>query len=98
MYSNDLNNAVEFSDVHHFADNTNVLCSIKSLKDINRKINFDLKNIFMWLRANKISLNADKTELVLFRSKNRKITENMNFRISGWKIKMLSKIKYFVFF
>ena len=48
----------------------------------------------MWLRANKISLNADKTELVLFRSKNRKITENMNFRISGQKIKMLSKTKY----
>ena len=26
----------------------------------------------MWLRANKILLNTDKTELVLFRSKNRK--------------------------
>ena len=48
----------------------------------------------MWLRANKILLNADKTELVLFRSKNRKITKNMNFRISGQKIKMLSKTKY----
>ena len=48
----------------------------------------------MWLRANKILLNADKTELFLFRSKNRKITKNMNFRISGQKIKMLSKTKY----
>ena len=92
MYSNDLNNAVEFSDVHYFADNTNVLYSVKSLKDINRKINFDLKNIVMWLRANKILLNADKTELVLFRSKNRKITKNMNFKIRGQKIKMLNKI------
>ena len=48
----------------------------------------------MWLRDNKISPNEDKTELVLFRSKNRKITKTMNFRISGQKIKMLSKIKY----
>ena len=48
----------------------------------------------MWLTANKILLNADKTGLVLFRSKNRKITKNMNFRISGQKIKMLSKTKY----
>ena len=28
----------------------------------------------MWLRANKILLNADKTELVLLRLKSRKIT------------------------
>ena len=44
----------------------------------------------MWIRANKILLNADKTKLVLFRSK--KKTEkalkiNINFRISGQKNK-----------
>ena len=38
-------------------------------------------------------LNADKTDLVLFTSKNRKITKNMIFRISGQKIKMQSKKK-----
>ena len=48
----------------------------------------------MWLRANKMLLNVNKTELVLLRSKNKKITENMNFRISGQKIKMLSKTTY----
>ena len=48
----------------------------------------------MWLKANKILLNADKIELVLFRSKNRKITKSMNFRISGQNIKMLSKTKH----
>ena len=94
MYINGLNNAVEFSDVHHFADDTNVLYSRKYVKDTNRKNNFDLKNILMWIRANKILLNADKTKLVLFRSK--KKTEkalkiNINFRISGQKIKIQSK-------
>ena len=52
----------------------------------------------MWLRANKILLNAYKTEFLLFRSKKRKIIKNMNFRISGQKIKMLSKTKYLGFF
>ena len=94
IYINDLNNAVEVSDVHPFANDTNVLHLTKFLKDINRKINFDLKKIVMWLRGNKIPLNEDQTELVLFRSKIRKITKTMNFRISGQKIKMLSKIKY----
>ena len=75
-----------------------VLYSSKSPKDINRKINFDLKNIVMWLRTNKIFLNADKTELVLFRPKNRNISKNINFRINGQKIKMLSKTKYLSLF
>ena len=66
----------------------------KSIKDINRKVNFDLKNIIHWLRANKISLNADKTELILFRSKNKVITKNLNFQISGQKIHSLTQTKY----
>ena len=49
-----------------------------SLKDINRKVNYDLRHIVEWLRANKISLNSGKTELVLFRYKNKKITKSMN--------------------
>ena len=32
IYINDLNNAVEFLDVHHFADDTKVLHSSRSLK------------------------------------------------------------------
>ena len=39
-----------------------------------------------------------KIELVLFRSKNRKISKNVNFRVSGQKIKMLSKTKYLCLF
>ena len=64
------------------------------MKDINSKINYDLKNIVEWLRANKISLNAGKTELVLFRSKNKQINKKLNFRISGQKIKIFSRTKY----
>ena len=94
IYINDLNNAIDFSDVHHFADDTHVLFSSKSLKDINKKINFDLKNIFILPRATKILLNADKTELVLLSSKNRNITKNMNFRTSEQKMKLLDKAKY----
>ena len=39
----------------------------------------------MWPRANRILLNADKTKLVLFKSKYRKITKSVNFRINGKK-------------
>ena len=47
-------------------------------------INCDLKSIAEWLKANKISLNSGKMELVLFRSKDKKTNKNMNFRICKW--------------
>ena len=94
IYINDLNDAVTFSKIHHFADDTNILYTSKYLKDINGKVNYDLRHIVEWLRANKISLKTGKTELVLFRSKNKQITKDMNFRISGQKINILCKTKY----
>ena len=48
--------------------------------------NHNLKLIVLWLRANRISLNLNKREIILFRHKNHTISKNMNFRISGQKI------------
>ena len=71
-----------------------MLYSSKSLKDMKRKINFDLKNIAHWLRGNKILLNTVKTEIILFRTKEIKIKKHMNFRISGQKINIVKEAKY----
>ena len=46
------------SKIHHFADDTNTLYTSKSLKDINRKVNYNLRQIVEWLRANKIEIQA----------------------------------------
>ena len=61
IYINDLNGVVNFSKVHHFADDTNILYTSNSLKDMNRQVNRDLKSIAEWLKANKIFLNSGKT-------------------------------------
>ena len=71
VYINDLHDAVTHSLIHHFADDTNILYCNKSLKKINKYINHDLSQIVQWLRANRISLNANKTELIIFRPKNK---------------------------
>ena len=41
----DLHQVTKHAEIHHFVDDTNLLYSSKSLKDINQKINFELKNI-----------------------------------------------------
>ena len=80
--------------MYHFADDTNLLYSSSSLKLINKYINHDLKLIVHWLRANRISLNVSKTEIVLFRTKNKKINRKLNFRLSGQKITPTTHTKY----
>ena len=94
LFINDLYKSVEFSSVHHFADDTNLILTDKSMKKINKHINRDLKLVVQWIRANKLSLNTSKTELVIFKPKNKIITKHFNFRISGQKIKPSSQVKY----
>ena len=72
IYLNDLWRSL-FLKNSPFCDDKNILYTSNSLKDINRKINHNLKSVAEWLKANKISLNSGKTELVLFRSKTKKL-------------------------
>ena len=95
IYINDLNQAIKFSKVHHFADDTNLLLVDNSLKKINKHINHNLKLLTTWLRANRISLNTGKTKILLLRPKSkRNTTKHLNFRISGQYIPQTTQVKY----
>ena len=50
--------------------------------------------LVQWLQANKIALNVNKTDIVIFRSPRKQITKKMNFRLSGQKIRQKTCIKY----
>ena len=56
LYINDLNQAIKFCKVHHFADDTNLLRLSNSIKKLSKLVNTDLKHLLNWLNANKISL------------------------------------------
>ena len=93
IFINNLHQAIEKSSVHHFADDTNLLLIDKSLKKINKYISRDLKCIVDWIRA-KLSLNTSKTEIVLFKTRNKIITKCLNFCISRQKIELSKSVKY----
>ena len=61
LYINDLNQAMKFCKVHHFAGDTNLFCLSNSIKKLNKLVNTDLKHLVNWLNANKISLNIKKS-------------------------------------
>ena len=64
------------------------------MKKISKHIDHDLSLVVQWLISNKISLNADKTEIIIFRFKRKQITKYLSFRISGQKINISNKVKY----
>ena len=94
LYINNLNKAAVLSKVHHFADDLNFLYASHSLKNLNKSVNFDPSNLVQWLRANKISLNVNKTEIVVSRTPTKQIYKNLNFRHSEEKIEPKRCTKY----
>lgn len=62
IYINDLPHCVQHSKPRMYADDTNITTSGKSLNKLIQSTNKDLSNIKQWLLANKLSLNATKTE------------------------------------
>ena len=94
LYINDLHNAIKYSHVHHFADDTNLLHFNNSLKNLAKKINLDLKFLYSWLKANKISLNSQKTEYIIFKHPRKIMDYNMKLKINGTKLYPSNCIKY----
>ena len=94
LYINDLNQAIKFCKVHHFADDTNLLYLGKSIKKLNKLVNYDLKNLLYWLNANKISLNVKKTELVVFKSKRKQFDGEIKLKLSCKRLFPTDSVKY----
>ena len=94
IYINDLPNALLFSDATLFADDTCILYSNPSLKLIQKRLNIDLKRLFKWLCANKISLNVSKTEVLLFRDKRKTINHNVGLKLNGKPLFFSRYVKY----
>ena len=72
IHISDLNQAIKSCKVHHFANDTNLLHFSKSMTKLNKHVNLDMKNLTDCLNANKIFLNVQKTELVIFKHQSKK--------------------------
>ena len=93
LYINDLNQAIKFYKVHHFADDTDLLCLSNSIKKLNKLVNADLKDLDNWLNANKISLNVKKTKMVIFKSKQKKLEGGLKIKLCGKRLYPTESVK-----
>ena len=94
LYINDLNQAIKFCKVHHFADDTNLLCLSNSVKKLNKLVNTDVKHLVNWLNAHKTSLNVKKTEMVIFKSNQKKFEGDLKIKLCGKRLYPTESVKY----
>ena len=57
-------------------------------------MNSELKNLDTWFRSNKLSLNATKTNYILFRPKNKKISSDYDLYINNVKLSHVTNTNF----
>ena len=70
LYINDLPSVSNLFMPILFADDTNLFCNGPNLDKLTEKINEELMLIYKWVNVNKLSLNIEKTNFMLFTPKN----------------------------
>ena len=94
IYLNDLHKAIKYSKVYHFADDTNLLNVSESPSKLQKQLNIDLKLLYKWLLANKISLNCAKTEFIIFHKPGHKPNYDFRIKMNGHRVRPSDYIKY----
>ncbi len=77
-----------------FADDTNIFLSGNNLKEMTETFNVEIKKIHKWLQVNKLSINIDKTNCMIFRSKKKHKAPKLNIAIDGKILEMVNQTKY----
>ena len=76
-----------------YADDTTIYFNIEEFDQYNlqQDITKELENITLWLKRNKLSLNVQKTKLMVFHIKQKQIKE-LNVVINGITIESVCRI------
>ena len=84
MLINDFRFSITNAISSHFADDTCLIHSSKKLKTSETELNTDLKFCSEWLKANRLSLNVDKSQFIPFHSNHRVINyDKCSIKLNG---------------
>ena len=89
-----MNQAIKVCKAHHFSDDTNLLYFSKYLTKLNKYVNLDMKNLTNWLNVDQISLTVQKTELVNFKHRRKKIDSEVKIKLSRKQLYLTDSVKY----
>ena len=94
---NDFTNCLQSSTNISFADDTNVFIVDNSLQALYGKGSSVLKNIDNWMVANKLSININKTNYILFQTPKfqaSKVVSNLQLRLRNNVVEKVSSARF----
>ena len=94
IYINDLPQSSSKLAFYLFADDTNIYYEDENLTLLQRTVNKELKKVKMWLDVNKLSLNIDKTNFVIFKSPRHSFNDISNIKIGNLPVKKTCYVKF----
>ena len=94
IFINDLPNISKHLTFYLFADDTNIYYESSNLLHIQKIVNRELHKVSKRLEANRLALNIDKTNFVIFHSQQRKMTNQIVSQIGRKKINQESCVKF----
>ena len=77
-----------------FADDTDIYYVSASLQDLEKMINKELNKLYLWLNVNRLSLNIDKTNYIIFHPYNKPVKHHITIKINKKAINEKEYIKY----
>ena len=94
IFINDLPNVSKLLTFFFLADDTNIYYESSDLLNIQKVVNRELRKIRKWLEANRLALNIDKTNFVIFHSHQHKLTDHIVLKFGRKRIKQESCVKF----
>ena len=92
IYINDIKNLSKSDEIKLFADDTSIFSTGETYSELEENANKSLNECQEWLLINRLSLNIDKTQYMVFNRSESKI--KLNLAIGSIPIKQTSNTKY----
>ena len=93
LYINDIHLSSKTLDFHLFADDTSLFYKHENTNNIENTFNDEIANVVTWLEANKLTLNVDKSNYILFHPPQKKV-QNISLYINNKIIEQKPFAKY----
>ena len=95
VYINDMYTALQEDSVRLFADDTSLTLFDRSFKTVLAKAKDQFSKLRHWCTCNKLTINQDKTFLILFHATNKPVPLNFSdITVDDFIIKRVTNVKY----
>jgi hypothetical protein len=95
VYVNDFQHCIKHCKVILYADDTLIYVSAKTANEVETFLNEDLQSVAEWLSSNLLTLNCEKSKLLLFGSKQRlKSFNSISIKVNNQAVGRVNSLKY----